>query len=117
MSPVKRDYILYLSDMFLSMQRINKYIREIDFETFSQSDIVLDAVIRNLEIIGEAAKKIPFEVQEKYPEMPWSKMYSLRNLIAHEYFAVDIELVWELAKNRLPQNCSDLERIIKSETT
>ncbi len=50
------------------------------------------------EIIGEASKNIPIEVQEKYPEIPWRKMYGLRNLIAHEYFGIDYEMIWEIAK-------------------
>jgi hypothetical protein len=72
MSPVKREFILYLG--------------ELDFRKFKMNYLVVDAIIRNFEIIGEASKKIPADIQEKYPEIPWRKMYGLRNLIAHEYF-------------------------------
>ncbi|MDZ7741016.1 MAG: HepT-like ribonuclease domain-containing protein [Bacteroidota bacterium] len=77
--------------------------------------MIVDATIRNFEIIGEASKNIPIEIQEKYPEIPWKKMYGLRNLISHEYFGVDYEMIWEIAKQNLPQNKSDLEKIIKEE--
>jgi uncharacterized protein with HEPN domain len=64
------------------------------------------------EIIGEASKNIPLSIQEKYPEIPWKKMYGLRNLISHEYFGVDYEMLWEISTVSLPQNIVDLKRII-----
>jgi uncharacterized protein with HEPN domain len=115
MSPIKREFILYLEDMFQSMQRIEEYLGDLDFKEFKKTFIVVDAVIRNFEIIGEASKKIPISIQEKYPEIPWRKMYGLRNLISHEYFGIDYEMLWEIAKNNLPQNQIDLQKIIEKE--
>jgi uncharacterized protein with HEPN domain len=115
MSPLKREFILYLEDMLLSMERIAEYLADLDFKKFKQTYIVVDAVIRNFEIIGEASKNIPAEIQAKYPQIPWKKMYGLRNLIAHEYFGVDYEMIWEIAKNNLPQNRTDLTEIINNE--
>jgi len=92
MSPIKRDFTLYLEDMFLSMQRIEEYLGDLDFKKFKMTYIVVDAVVRNFEIIGEASKKIPTDIQDKYPEIPWRKMYGLRNLIAHEYFGIDYHI-------------------------
>jgi len=115
MSPIKRDFTLYLEDMFLSMQRIEEYLGDLDFKKFKMTYIVVDAVVRNFEIIGEASKKIPTDIQDKYPEIPWRKMYGLRNLIAHEYFGIDYEMIWEISKNSLPQNRKDLQRIIEKE--
>lgn len=115
MSPVKREFILYLEDMFQSMQRIEEYLGDLDFKEFKRTCIVVDAVIRNFEIIGEASKKIPKAIQEKYPEIPWRKMYGLRNLITHEYFGIDYEMIWEISKNSLPQNRTDLQKIIEKE--
>ena len=113
MSPNKREFMLYLEDMLLSMNRINEYISKIDLDEFKQSYMIVDAVIRNFEIIGEASKKIPVTIQEKFPEIPWKKMYGLRNLIAHEYFGIDHEMIWQIAKFNLPQNQIDLSRLIK----
>ena len=115
MSPTKREYILYLEDMFQSMQRIEEYLDNLDYKQFKKTHIVVDAVVRNFEIIGEASKKIPSAIQEKYPEIPWKKMYGLRNLIAHKYFGIDHEMIWEIAKNNLPQNYNDLHEVIKKE--
>jgi uncharacterized protein with HEPN domain len=115
MSPIKREFILYLEDMFLSMQRIEEYLGDLDFRKFKMTYMAVDAIIRNFEIIGEASKNIPTEIQEKYPEIPWRKMYGLSNLIAHEYFGIDYEMIWEIAKNNLPQNRNDLATIIEKE--
>jgi uncharacterized protein with HEPN domain len=115
MSPIKREFILYLEDMLQSMDRIEEYLSSLDFKKFKQTYLVVDAIIRNFEIIGEASKNIPTYIQQKYPEIPWKKMYGLRNLIAHEYFGIDYEMIWEIAKRNLPQNRIDLIEIIKKE--
>ncbi len=113
--PIKRDYIFYLEDMQTSMLRIKEYIGNMEFIQFKMSYMVVDAVIRNFEIIGEASKSLPKEVKLKYPQIPWKKMYGLRNIITHEYFGVDYEMIWEIAKNNLPQNSIDLKEIIIKE--
>jgi uncharacterized protein with HEPN domain len=115
MNLIKREFILYLEDMLQSMNRIEEYLGELDFRKFKMNYLVVDAIIRNFEIIGEASKNIPADIQEKYPEIPWRKMYGLRNLIAHEYFGIDYEMIWEIAKNNLPGNRIDLQKIIKKE--
>lgn len=115
MSPVKREFILYLEDMLQSMERINEYLGDLDFRKFKINYLVVDAIIRNFEIIGEASKNIPNDIQKKYPKIPWRKMVGLRNLIAHEYFGIDYEMIWEIAKNNLPQNRNDLKIMIEQE--
>jgi len=115
MMPKNREYHIYLEDMLTSMLRIKEYIGEMEFREFKMNYLVVDAVIRNFEIIGEASKNIPIGLQNKYPQIPWKKMYGLRNLIAHEYFGIDYEMIWEISKNDLPQNSIDLNKIIKNE--
>ena len=115
MSPIKREFIFYLEDMLQSMDRIEEYLSNLDFKKFKQTYLVVDAIIRNFEIIGEASKNIPTDIQKKYPEIPWRKMYGLRNLIAHEYFGIDYEMIWEIARKNLPQNRIDLIEIIRKE--
>ena len=112
---IDRDYILYLDDMVLSMDKIAKYLQNIDFEIFINNSMLIDAVTRNFEIIGEAANKIPEAIQVKYPDVPWSKMYRLRNIVIHYYHGVDYEMIWEISKNHLPQNNIDLQKIIEKE--
>jgi uncharacterized protein with HEPN domain len=101
--------------MRVSIERIHEYLGDLEFIQFSKKNIVVDAVVRNFEIVGEASKNIPNEIKEKYPEIPWRKMYSLRNLVTHEYFGIDYEMIWEIAKFDLPQNLLDLKNIIEIE--
>ena len=108
-----RRFDLYLEDMLLSIERIEEYIKGFDFASFKKNYLVVDAVARNFEIIGEAAKNIPSEIQVKYPQLPWRKMYGLRNLISHEYFGIDYEIIWEIASKNLPQNKEILIQIIE----
>ncbi len=115
MRPEDREFILYLEDMLESMMRIEEYLRKLDFRKFKMNYLVVDATIRNFEVIGEASKNVPKYIQEKYPEIPWRKMYGLRNLIVHEYFGIDYEMIWEIAKSNLPQNRIDLIKIIDKE--
>lgn len=115
MSPTNRAFMLYLEDMLQSMERIEEYLGDLDFRKFKMNYLVVDAIIRNFEIIGEASKNIPSGIQEKYPEIPWRKMYGLRNLITHEYFGIDYEMIWEIAKHNLPQNRTDLSEMIEKE--
>lgn len=75
----------------------------------------MDAVIRNFEIIGEAAKKLSPEFKTKYPQIPWSEMYRLRNRVTHEYFGVDYKIIWRIATEYLPENLGIIEEIITIE--
>ncbi len=113
MTPQKRQYDFYLDDMLTSMLRISEYIGNKEFNEFKQNYMAVDAVVRNFEIIGEASKNIPDDIQKKYPEIPWRKMYGLRNLISHEYFGIDYEMLWEIATVNLPRNIEDLRKIIE----
>ncbi|MGK0384606.1 MAG: hypothetical protein ACJAVL_001348 [Bacteroidia bacterium] len=115
MKKESRSYRLYLEDMQLSMVRIAEYIDGLDFETFKRDYKTVDAVVRNFEIIGEAAKNLPSDLREKYPAVPWLEMYYLRNRISHEYFGIDYEILWDVAKNHLPENLNQIDAILNSE--
>ena len=115
MKPEERKYEFYLEDIIVSIERIHEYIGDLEFIQFSQTNIVVDAVVRNFEIVGEASKHIPNEIKDKYPEIPWEKMYSLRNMVTQEYFGIDYEMIWEIAKIDLPQNLLDIKNIIEIE--
>jgi uncharacterized protein with HEPN domain len=100
----ERTYLHFLEDILLSMQRINEYVSGYDFKKFKQDYKTIDAVIRNLEIIGEAAKNLPDEIKKRYKEVPWEEMYRLRNRVTHEYFGVDYDIIWDIVTNYLPEN-------------
>ena len=116
MNAPKREYGFYLKGIKLSMERIEGYLENMTYLTFKENHLVIDAVIRNLEIIGEAAKNIPAKIKKASPHIPWNQMYGLRNLIAHEYFGIDLEMIWEIAKNNLPQNRIDVMKLIEKKT-
>jgi len=111
----ERSYLFYLEDMAESMTRILKYTESQTYEEFIENNLVIDAVVRNLEIIGEAANKIPDFFVKKYPEIPWKQMYGLRNLMIHEYFGIDYENIWKIISDELPGNLKDLEKCIQKE--
>ncbi len=83
---------------------MQEYISGYDFKRFKQDYKTVDAVIRNLEIIGEASKNLPEEIKKRYTEVPWEEMYRLRNRVTHEYFGVDYDIIWDIVTNYLPQN-------------
>lgn len=99
----KRESTLYLQDILISIVKIEGYIKGLSREAFYNNEQVLDAVVRNLEIIGEAANNVPKEILIKYPNIPWSDMVSMRNKILHEYFGVDEEIVWKTITEDLPE--------------
>ncbi len=103
-----RAYLLFLEDMQASMERIGRYCAGLDFAAFCANELVIDGVVRNIEVLGEAAKKVPLVVQELYPQLPWSQMYRMRNRISHEYFGLDLATIWRVATEHLPRNYPDL---------
>ncbi len=80
----KRDVRLFLYDILECIEKIEKYTKDMDFDDFVKNDLVVDAVIRNLEIIGEALKNIPEDFRSKYPDIPWKKIGGFRNIVIHE---------------------------------
>jgi uncharacterized protein with HEPN domain len=105
---------MFLEDILTSMDRIAEYIEGLSYDQFKKYYKTVDAVIRNFEIIGEAANKIPQSVKEMYKEVPWSEMYLLRNKVSHEYFGIDYEILWDVIINHLPTNRIQILEIINS---
>ena len=99
---MKRTHRLYLNDILEAIERIENYVKDLTFEEFSKNTLVIDAVVRNFEIIGEATKQIPVEIKTEHPLIKWKEMAGMRDKLAHEYFGVNIEILWKTAKNRLP---------------
>ena len=115
MKKENRTYKLFLDDIQLAMSRIAEYIQGYDFERFRKDYKTVDAVIRNLEIIGEASKNLEEKIKRKYSDVPWQEMYYLRNKVSHEYFGVDHEIIWDIATNYLPKNKLQIDLIIEKE--
>ena len=115
MKPNDRNPILYLEDIVLSMERVLEYVAGLNFRQFKWDYKTVDAVIRNFEIIGEATKRLPKDIKEKYPSIPWEEMYLLRNRISHEYFGIDYEIIWDIVINHLPENYKDVQAVLDDE--
>ena len=99
----KRSYRLYISDILEAMNNIETYVKDLTYETFIQNNMVKDAVLRNLEVIGEAAKNISKDIKTEYAGIPWKRIVGLRNIVIHEYFGVDMENIWKIITDNLPQ--------------
>lgn len=104
-----RDYKVYLDDIIEAIERIRDYTTRISFENFFNDRKTVDAVNRNLAIIGEAANRIPEEIKTKYPKIDWYGIIGLRNILIHDYFRVDLEIIWDVIENKL----SLLEKQVK----
>ena len=97
-----RDGKLYLQDIGDSISKINKYTDGLDFGAFAIDYKTIDAVVRNLEIIGEAVKNLPQEIKNKHKDVPWNEISGMRNKITHEYWGVDEDILWKTVKDDLP---------------
>jgi len=98
-----RDFEVYLEDIRQAIAKIQSYTVGLTRDAFDQDDRTIDAVIRNLQIIGEAAKMVPESVRANYPVVAWKKIAGLRDILAHQYFEVDLDIIWDVLKNKLPE--------------
>jgi len=111
----KRPIELLLSDMRQAIDRIEQYIEDLSFDGFSDDRKSVDAVVRNLEIIGEAAKRLPEDFKEKHSGIEWHKVVGLRHRIVHEYFGIDLEIIWQILQRDLPELKQKIQQIITAE--
>jgi uncharacterized protein with HEPN domain len=97
-----RDYKVYLEDILEAARRIRLYTSGMSRKEFAGDPKTFDAVVRNLAIVGEAAKKLPQAVRAQSPQVEWRRIAGLRDILIHEYFEIDAEIVWDVIKNKLP---------------
>jgi len=113
---MSRDYRLYLDDMRESCEKVLRYVRGLTFDQFMHDEKTFDAVVRNLEIIGEAAKHIPPDIRSRYPEVEWPKIAGLRDVVVHEYFGLDEDILWDVVQNHVPVLLNHVLRILAQES-
>ncbi len=97
-----RNWEFRIDDILEAIDKIERYTYGIGFKEWQKDDKTVDAVVRNIEVIGEAASHLPIEIQEQYQNIPWNMMKGIRNVLAHEYFGIDLKIVWKTVKNDLP---------------
>ena len=112
---MSREWRLYLEDILECGGRVLEYIQGLDFEGFLAHRMAYDAVVRNLEIIGEAAKNLPDEIRARYPDVEWRKIVGLRDVLAHVYFGLEDETLWDIASNKVPMLMSHVRKILAAE--
>ncbi|EME71504.1 hypothetical protein H261_02546 [Paramagnetospirillum caucaseum] len=107
-----KDWRVRIEDMIEAIERIRRYIDGMDERRFVADDRTVDAVVRNLEIIGEAAKRVPAQVAERHPNIPWNRMTEMRNILVHEYHSVDPCIVFDSARHDLPPLLGPLKSLL-----
>lgn len=111
----KRDIKLIFDDIIEASNRISAYICQYSKEGFLGDQKTIDAVVRNVEIIGEAVSQIPLEIRKKYPEIPWSKIVGVRNIVIHRYFGVDTDTLWIIIHEQIPKFKEQVSAIIQKD--
>jgi len=109
---MQRNITVYLQDIKDSVAKIQSYTDGYDLEQFRSDSRTVDAVIRNLEVIGDAAKKLPEDVRAKDAPAEWRKIGGLRDIFSHEYFGIDSEMIWDIVVRKLPVLSNSVDRII-----
>lgn len=106
----KRTISLFMNDIVESIEKIIRYKQEITFEQFVGDEKTIDAVLRNLEIIGEAVKNIPDDLKNKYPSIEWKLIAGMRDKLIHSYFGIDLEIIWSTMEF-LPELLTEIKTI------
>jgi len=113
---MSRDPRLYLDDIRESCEKIVRYSQGLDLnQLIHQDEKSFDAIVRNLEIIREAVKRIPSEMRVRYPDVEWKKIAGLRDIVAHEYFGLDEDILWDVVQNRTPVLFGRMRQILAAE--
>lgn len=110
----KRDYKLYIEDILEAIQKVKNYTKNMSFEEFFKNDKTIDAVVRNLEIMGEASKQLPKLIKDEYEEIEWKSLVQFRNVVVHEYFGIDLKIMWDIIKNEIPPLGLKIKKVLSA---
>ena len=107
-----RDYNIYLKDILEAINKIEKSIKELSKEEFIKDLDAVDAALMRIQVVGESIKKLPLEIKKKYNDIEWSKISKTRDVISHAYSKVNVNIIWDLIKNKLPKLKEQVKKII-----
>ncbi|HEY4693521.1 MAG TPA: DUF86 domain-containing protein [Bellilinea sp.] len=107
-----RDWKLRVSDILTCIEKIEEFTAGMTYEAFKNDAKTVDAVIRNFEVIGEAAGYIPESIQERYPDLGWLEMRGMRNIMIHEYFGVSLPIIWRTVTHDLPELSEKIKKLL-----
>lgn len=110
---MKRDYSLFIKDVLKAIVNIEEFIQDTDFARFCKDEKTQSAVVWQIQIIGEATKNIPATIRDKYSAIPWKYMARIRDKIAHFYFGIDYEIVWDVIRNKLPEIKPSVQKMLR----
>ncbi|MCZ7399524.1 MAG: DUF86 domain-containing protein [Candidatus Methanoperedens sp.] len=110
---MKKDDIVYLRHILDAISRIEEYIKGLNYDDFMDNHLVQDGVVRQIEIVGEATKRVSTEMREKYPDIPWRKMSGMRDKLIHDYLGVDLDAVWDTVEKDIPVLKDEIQTVIK----
>jgi uncharacterized protein with HEPN domain len=113
---VSREEKLFLEDVQIACEKILRFTDELTYEQLLQDERTYDAVIRNLEIIGEAVKRLSFELRERYAYIEWKKIAGLWDIITHDYFGIDEEIIWDVIQNHIPDLLVQVNEILSKDS-
>lgn len=108
-----RDYKVFLEDVLEAIANVAEFVGTMTLDEFRSDKKTLHAVVRNLEVIGEAIKQVPTEVRELHPQIPWQRIAGLRDILIHHYFEIDIDIVWDIVQNKLPELKLQIETVLR----
>ena len=110
-----REWSLYLQDMQGFCQKVIRYTTGLTGAEFERNELVYDAVLRNLELLGEATKQIPEHVRERHPDVPWRRIAGLRDVLAHAYFGLESATIWQVVSSSVPALSQQLQDVARAE--
>ncbi len=111
----KREDKLLLIDILQSGDKIAAYTSHVVFAEFAKNEMMIDAVVRNLEIIGEASKLVSSSTKQIGASVEWRRMAQFRDVLIHDYFGVEVEIVWDVVQNHLPRNIEQIKKLLDKE--